>query len=187
MGKSTTASMLRRLGVPVHDADAFVHKALAENRDVIRQVGNLFAGIAGSGKIDRIALGARVFGDDEALAALEAILHPAVQRDQAAFIGRAACRRERLVVLDIPLLFETGAELDCDFTAVVTAPPCIQRGRVLRRPGMTPEKLGNILSRQMPDAEKTRRADFVIRSGLGRRAALREVRQIVTLLRPGLN
>ncbi len=183
MGKTVAAGMFRRLGVPIHDADAFVHKALAQNPDVIGQVENLFAGVVVNGEIDRNALGARVFGDDQAMTALEAILHPAVRRDELAFLHRAKCRRERLVVLDIPLLFETAADLECDFTAVVIAPPCVQRHRVLRRPGMTPEKLKNILARQMHDGEKTRRADFIIRSGQGRYAALREVRRIVTLLR----
>ncbi|MBC8159020.1 MAG: dephospho-CoA kinase [Rhodospirillales bacterium] len=187
MGKTMAAGMFRRQGVPVHDADACVHKALSNDPNVIRKVDKLFPGVVENGRIDRNTLGARVFGDNQALAALEAILHPVVRSDQIAFIGRASVRRERLVVLDIPLLFETGADLDCDFAAVVTAPPCVQRHRVLRRPGMTPEKLRNILSRQLPDAEKTRRADFIIRSGLGRRMALRDVRQIVTLLRPQRN
>lgn len=183
MGKTVAAGMFQWLGVPVHDADASVHKALADDPEVIDEVANLFPGVVANGKVDRIALGGRVFGDAHALARLEAILHPRVRRDQIAFIRRAALRRERLVVLDIPLLFETGADLECHFTAVVTAPPCVQKFRVLRRPGMTPDKLESVLSRQLPDSEKTRRADFIIRSGLGRRMALRDVRRIVTLMR----
>ena len=185
MGKTVAAGMFSSLGVPVHDADAAVHRILAENHDVIGQIKNRFPGIAETGPINREVLGARVFGDEKALTDLEAILHPAVRWDQFTFLARAARQRVPLAVLDIPLLFETCADLACDFVAVVTAPSCVQKHRVLRRPGMTRDKLKAILSRQMPDTEKTRRADFLIHSGLGRHAALREVRRIVTLARRG--
>ncbi len=185
MGKTVTAGMFRSLGIPVHDADAAVHRILAENRDATGQIKNRFPGVSEDGSIDREALGARVFADEKALADLEAILHPAVRRDQFTFLARAARQRVPLAVLDIPLLFETGADFACDFVAVVTAPSCVQKHRVLRRPGMTCEKLKAVLSRQMPDTEKTRRADFLIHSGLGRHTALRDVRRIVTLARRG--
>jgi dephospho-CoA kinase len=181
MGKSVAAAMFARLGVPVHDADAAVHRLLAEDGSIIAKVLAAFPEATRGGVIDRADLGRCVFADGARLATLEAILHPAVHRHQAAFLRRAAIERQRMAVLDIPLLFETGAEKKCDFTAVVWAPRLIQERRVLARPGMTRERLQAIRHQQMDEAEKARRADFLIPSGLGRSPALRAVKRIVTL------
>lgn len=171
MGKSTTAAMLRRRGCPVHDADRCVRRLLGTG-SVACQVAARFPDALRDGRIDRQALGARVFGDAAALRALEAILHPLVAMARGRFLRRAAAARARLVVLDVPLLFETGGDAACDLTLLVTAPPFVQRARVLRRPGMTADRLADIRARQMSEREKTRRADVVIRTGLGRRFVL---------------
>ncbi|MEQ8667269.1 MAG: dephospho-CoA kinase [Rhodospirillales bacterium] len=180
MGKTVTANMFRYFRVPVHDADAVVHELLGPGSAAVEAVLNAFPGVAAtSGGTDRRALGKRVFGDDDALRSLEAILHPLVQAAERAFKDR--CRRMgyRLVVLDIPLLFETGGDTRCDRTCVVTAPAFLQRRRVMMRAGMTDDRFRQILSRQMPDEEKRRRADFIVQSGLGRHHALQQVREIV--------
>jgi dephospho-CoA kinase len=183
MGKSTAARMLKRLRVPVHDSDATVHRLLSRGGGAVQQIEREFPGSVRDGAVDRAALGAIVFRDATALRRLEAILHPLVQRSQRRFLACCAARRVPVAVLDIPLLYETGAERRVDAVIVVTAPPTIQRARVLARPGMTPEKLAGILSRQMPDREKRRRADFVVASSLGRAHTLRGLRRIVTLAR----
>lgn len=181
MGKSVAAGMFARFDVPVHDADAAVHRLLAEDADVIGQVEAAFPQVVRDGAVDRAELGRLVFSDTAKLEVLEQILHPAVRRDQAVFLKRAAARRKPLAVLDIPLLFETGAEKKCDFVAVVWAPRWLQERRVLARPGMTRERLAAIRRRQTDDAEKMRRADFLIPSGRGRNPALRAVKRIVKL------
>jgi dephospho-CoA kinase len=177
MGKSTAAAMLRRLGLAVHDADAAVHRL--RNGAAVAKVAAAFPGTAGPGGIDRAALGRRVFGDAAALRRLESILHPMVRAETARFLRRMAARRARLVVLDIPLLFESGGEGRCDAIAVVSAPAFLQRARVLGRPGMSEARLAAILAQQMPDGEKRRRADFVVPTGLGRRLTLRRLAEIV--------
>ncbi len=179
MGKSVAAGMFRRLGVPVHDADAAVHRLLGRRGAAVATVAAAFPGVLRDGAIDRAELGRRVFADPAALRRLEGVLHPAVRRDQAAFLKRHARRGCKLAVLDVPLLFETGADADCDAVAVVSAPPFVQAARVLARPGMTRQRLAAIRAQQMADAEKRRRADFVIPSGLGRRVTLRAVARIV--------
>jgi len=179
MGKSTAAEALRRLGLPVHDADATVHRLLAEDPETIAAVRRAFPKAVRAGRVDRKVLGARVFGDPEALRRLEAILHPKVARAEARFLRRQARQRAPMVVLDIPLLFETGAESRCDAVLVVSAPAFLQAQRVLRRPGMTPARLAAIRAQQLPDAEKRRRADFVIPTGLGKGLSLRALRQAV--------
>jgi dephospho-CoA kinase len=184
MGKSTAAAMLRRLGVPLFDADQAVHRLLAPGGDGVRLVSDTFPGVeTAAGGIDRALLGQRVFADAEALPRLEAIVHPMVAAEEKRFLNRARARRERLVVLDIPLLFETGAERRCDYVLVVSAPAWVQRQRVLRRPGMTEIRLAAILGKQMLDREKRRRADFVVPTGLGRNLTLRHLRRIIRLLR----
>lgn len=183
MGKSTAASQLRRLGVAVHDADATVHRLLARGGRAVPAIAAAFAGVVRDGAVDRQALGARVFGDRPALRRLEAILHPLVRAEEVAFLARAARHRRHLVALDIPLLFESGGQRRCDAVAVVTAPAFLQSQRVLRRPGMTVEKLRAIRAQQMPDAAKRRRADVVIPTGLGYRQSLRRLIQMVTVLR----
>jgi dephospho-CoA kinase len=183
MGKSNAASVLRRLRVPVHDADAAVHRLLGPGGRAVRPVGAAFPESLREDRIDRKILGDLVFGDTPKLKRLEAILHPLVRRSSRAFLMSAALRRERLVVLDIPLLFESGGENAVDLVIVVSAPPRIQRQRVLARPGMSEPKFGAILARQVPDHEKRRRAQFVVRSGGHRGETFRQVRQIVDAIR----
>ena len=138
-----------------------------------------------AGAIDRRRLGQRVFGDPAALRRLEAILHPMVRQAETRFVRQARSRRESLVVLDIPLLYETGAPERCDYVLVVSAPSRVQRERVMRRPGMTGSRFASILSAQMPDREKRRRADFVVPTGLGRGLTFRRLRRVVADLRQG--
>lgn len=183
MGKTTAANMLRRLAVPVHDADAAVHRLLGHGGAAVPAVADEFPEVVRHGAVDRAALGRRVFDNPDELGKLEAILHPMVRRAERRFLARAAAARAPVVVLDIPLLFETGAERRCDATIVVSAPRFLQRARVLRRPGMTAARLAAIEARQMPDAEKRRRADFVVQTGLDRRATLRALLRIVRLVR----
>ena len=179
MGKSTAAGFFRRLGVPVHDSDAEIHKLLGPKGAAVDAVEAAFPGVAKNGAVDRPLLGARVFGNPEALRKLESILHPLVGRSRDRFLRQATRRRASVVVLDIPLLYEVGADAMCDAVVVVSAPAFLQRLRVLRRSGMTEERLAAILARQMPDAEKRRRADFVVPTGLGRAVTLRHIRIVV--------
>lgn len=167
MGKSTAARMLRQMGVPVYDADAAVHALQAPGGAALPPIEAAFPGVVKGGVLDRQALGARVFGNKEALRRLEAIVHPLVAQKQRAFLRRAAQRGVPLVVLDIPLLFEGRGERRVDATLVVTAPLFLQRRRVLARPGMTSEKFAGILRQQLPDRTKRRLATMVIPTGLG--------------------
>jgi dephospho-CoA kinase len=183
MGKSTAAAALRRMGVPVHDADAAVHRLLARGGAAVPLVKAAFPGVVSKGTVDRAKLGARVFKDRAALKRLEAILHPMVRASARAFVARARRRRRPLVVLDIPLLFETGGGAMCDAVMLVSAPAFLQRQRVLKRPGMSTERFAAILAQQMPDREKRRRADFVIETGLSRRHGLRQIRAALKRLR----
>lgn len=175
MGKTETARIFRRLGVPVFDADAAVHGLLGPGGAAVDAVAAAFPEAVADGTVDRKRLGAAVFGKDEDLQRLERLLHPLVRKEQARFLARCARRRLPRAVLDIPLLFETGGDRLCDAVAVVSAPAHIQRDRVLGRPGMTESTFAAILARQMPDRDKRRRADAVIPSGLGLRAAHRAV------------
>jgi dephospho-CoA kinase len=177
MGKTTAARMLRRLGVPVHDADAEVHRLLGRGGAAVKAVEAAFPGVKSGKAIDRAALGRIVFGDPAALKRLERILHPLVRRAERRFLAEARRERRRLVVLDIPLLYETKGERRCDGVIVVSAPRAIQRARVLARPGMTKARLAAIEARQMPDREKRRRADIVIETGLGKRHSLQALRR----------
>ena len=180
MGKSATAAMFRALGVPVHDADAAVHKLYAGA--AVAPVEAAFPGVAKDGVIDRPALSARVLEDREAMKRLEAIVHPLVRAEETKFLDAARRAGARLAVLDIPLLFETGAVGRVDAVAVVSAPLAVQRARVLDRPGMTPARFEAILAKQMPDAEKRSRAHFVIDTGRGFEAARRQVAGVVRAL-----
>ncbi len=187
MGKSCAAQAFRSCGVAVYDADAEIHKLLAAGGGGVADVARAFPGVLGRDDrdrdyINRARLAALVFGDDPALRRLEGILHPLAGRAKARFIALAGRRGESMVVLDIPLLLETGGDADCDFVVVVSAPPFVQRQRVLRRPGMTPERLQSILARQIPDHEKRRRADFVVRTGLGRAFSLRAIAGFVRIV-----
>ena len=183
MGKTVAANYFRQLGVAVHDSDQAVHRLLAPGGKGVEPVARAFPGVLCDGAIDRKELGAIVFDDDAALKSLEAILHPLVRLEEHRFLAAAARRRRPEVVLDVPLLFETGGEARCDAVVTVSAPPFVQAARVLSRPGMTRERLDAVLERQMPDAEKCRRSDFVVRTGLGRSQSLRAVREIVSITR----
>ena len=186
MGKSTAAKTLRRLRVPLFDADAVVHRLLAPQGAAVDPVEAAFPGVrSAAGGIDRPLLGQRVFRDPPALRRLERILHPMVRQAEHRFVAQARGRRERLVVLDIPLLFEGGGVTRCDAVLVVSAPPRLQRERVLRRPGMSESRFADILRAQMPDREKRRRADFVVATALGRSLAFRNLKAIVRTLRQG--
>ncbi|GAB5388708.1 MAG: dephospho-CoA kinase [Alphaproteobacteria bacterium] len=176
MGKSTAARMCRRMGVPVHDADAAVHALMAPGGAAVARVCDRFDGVAdGAGAVDRGRLGKAVFGQPAELKALEAILHPLVRQAETRF--RAEQRRlgRARVMLDIPLLFETGGHNRVDQVIVISAPAWLQKARVLRRPGMTEERLKAILARQVPDHEKRRQADCVVTSGLGRAVTWRQL------------
>jgi dephospho-CoA kinase len=179
MGKSTAAAMLRRLGVPVHDSDAEVHRLLGPGGLAVAAVAEAFPSARKGDRIDRPALGHLVFNDAPALKRLESILHPRVRAAQARFMAANRRRRAAVVVLDIPLLFETAGDGRCDGVIVVTAPPRLQRARVLRRPGMTEARLATILAQQMPDAEKRRRARWVVPTGLGQAVTLRRLKRIL--------
>jgi dephospho-CoA kinase len=177
MGKSVTARFFAEEGVPVHDADAVVHR-LYEG-DAVAAIEAAFPGTTAAGKVDRTRLAARVLGDDAALKRLEAIVHPLVHEAERRLLAEAGARGDKVVVLDIPLLFETGADERVDAVVVVSAPIEVQRARVLERPGMTAEKLEAILAKQMPDPEKRRRADFVVDTSKGFEPARAEVRAIL--------
>ncbi len=176
MGKSTAAKMFADEGVPVHDSDEAVHRLYAG--PAVPLVEAAFPGTVVDGAVDRGRLAQKVLGDAAALKRLEAIVHPLVRADADAFVERHRAAGAALVVLDIPLLFETGGRDRVDKVVVVSAPAAIQRERVLRRPGMSEEKLASILARQVPDEEKRRQADFVIDTGDGfdrTRAAVKKI------------
>ncbi len=180
MGKSTTSGFFRAAGIPVHDADASVHRLYAGA--AVGPIGEAFPGVVVDGVVDRTRLGAIVLKDGAAMKRLEAIVHPLVGAAERAFRDRMRAAGHPLAVLDIPLLLETGAERRVDAVAVISAPAAVQRTRVLARPGMTEEKYAAILARQMPDAEKRMRAHFVIESGYGLEAAQRQVADLVRAL-----
>jgi dephospho-CoA kinase len=182
MGKSTAGAVLRRARLPVHESDRVVHRLLARGGAAVAAVAAEFPAVAQAGAIDRPALARLVFADEQALLRLERIIHPLVRAAQHRFLAAAARRRERLVVLDIPLLFESGGDGRCDATLVVTAPAFLQRQRVMRRPHMDERRFAAVLKRQTPDAEKRRRADFIVLTGLDKRMTLRRLRQIVRIL-----
>ena len=177
MGKSTVAAMLRRAGVPVFDADAAVHRLQGPGGALLPAIEAAFPGTTGPRGVDRAALGRAVFGDRAALRRLEAIVHPAVRAERAAFVRRH--RSRDLVVDDVPLLFETRGERRVDGVIVVSAPAWMQRRRVMARPGMTAEKFEAIMARQTPDVDKRRAAHFIIDTGLGFATARRAVCAIV--------
>jgi dephospho-CoA kinase len=177
MGKTTTAGFFAEAGVPVHDADAIVHRLYeGEAAAAIEQA---FPGTTAGGRVDRGKLAARVLDDPQALQRLETIVHPLVREAEERFLADGKARGARVAVLDIPLLLETGGDRRVDAIVVVSAPADLQRSRVLDRPGMTPEKLDAILARQMADAEKRRRADFVVDTSQGFEAARARVQQIL--------
>ena len=183
MGKTETAKMFVRLGIPMFDADAAVHALYEAGGAAVGPVGKEFPGVVVDGAIDRQLLGQRVLSDPDAIARLEAIVHPLVGTARQQFLRGAADKGADMVLLDIPLLFETGGEDSVDKILVVSAPADVQRRRVLARDGMTPEKFDAILAKQMPDEEKRRRADFVVMTDKGLDDAFEQVKAIVDSLR----
>ena len=177
MGKSTTARFFAEAGVPVHDADATVHR-LYEG-EAAPAIETAFPGTTAGGKVDRAKLAARVLGDKAALKRLESIVHPLVRKAEVRFLGEAERKGAPVVVLDIPLLFETSGHERVDAIVTVTAPAGVQRARLLQRPGLTEEKLEALIANQLPDADKRRRADFVVDSSQGLDAARAQVRNIL--------
>ena len=183
MGKSTVAAMFVDLGVPVFDADAEVHKLQGPAGKVVAAIEACFPGTTGAAGVNRTALAEAVLGDEAAMKALEAIVHPAVGAERAAFLARHA--DAPLVVFDVPLLFETGGDRAVDKVAVVSAAPEVQRARTLARSGMTPAKFDAILARQTPDAQKRARADFVIPTDVPLAETRAHVERVVACLRDG--
>lgn len=185
MGKSTTGRMFADEGALVWDADAAVHRLYARGGAAVGPLGEAFPDVVVDGAVDRVRLAEALGRDEDAFRRLEAIVHPLVAQDRAQDLAAARAEGVRLAVLDIPLLFETGGEAFVDAVVVVTADPEVQAARVLGRPGMTRERFEAILARQTPDAEKRRRADFVVDTGHGLEAARDQVREIVgTVLDP---
>src|SRR5215470_1192523 len=177
MGKSTTSRFFAEAGVPVHDADMAVHRLYAGEAAPI--IDAEFPGVSNAEGIDRDKLAKRVLGDPEALRRLEGIIHPLVRREEVRFLDEAERAGAPIAVLDIPLLFETGADHRVDAVVVVTAPAEVQRERAFRRPGMTAEKFQALLAKQMPDAEKRRRADFIVDTSKGFDSAREQVHAIL--------
>ena len=180
MGKSTSAGFFREAGIPVHDADATVH-ALYSGR-AVPVIAEHFPEAVTAGKVDRERLRQMVIGEPAKLALLEQLIHPLVRQEEQAFIEQAKAAGQPLVVLDIPLLYETGGNLRCDKVAVVSAPAEIQRQRVLARRQMSEAEFAAVLAKQMPDSEKRRRADFIIDSSRSLDEARQQVRDIIIAL-----
>jgi dephospho-CoA kinase len=186
MGKSTTAKMFAEEGAWVHDADATVHELYDRGGKAVRPIGEAFADVVKDGAVDRKALAGLIATDPKALERLESIVHPLVAGSRDAFLQKARVSGAEVAVLDVPLLFETGGHQALDAVVVVSAPAHAQRRRVLERPGMTSERLDALLERQVPDAEKRERADFVVDTGQGLDHARAQVRQILrTVTEPG--
>ena len=183
MGKSTAAAVFRRAAIPVFDADAAVHRLQARGGRAVPAIGAAFPGCVRDGAADRACLRRAVLDSPDSLRQLERILHPMVRQEEAAFLARARRARRRIAVLDIPLLLETGGDRRVDRIVVVSAPPAVQRHRVGLRRRMSPAETEAVIRRQMPDGEKRRRADVVIRTGLSRHHALRALSRFIRDLR----
>mgnify|MGYP001550065914 FL=1 len=183
MGKSETAKMFARLGIPVNDSDANVHAVYEPGGAAVPQIEKAFPGTVREGRVDRVLLSKALAADPSGFKKLEAIVHPLVAQVQQAFLAKAEADGADMVVLDIPLLFETGGHARMDAVVVVSAPSHIQRARVLERPGMTEDKLNQILSRQMPDEEKRAKAHYVVVTDKGLDHAFEQVQMIVKDLR----
>ena len=182
MGKSTAAKILRGFGLPVHNSDDAVHALLKKGGKAVKLVAKLFPDAHKGGAIDRKIVGRAVFKDPRKLKKLEKILHPLVREAEGEFARRARAKKIPAIVLEIPLLFETGAERRCDATLCVTAPKAVQKARVMKRPNMTPARFKAILARQMPDDEKRKRADYVIRTDKGPADAKRHLMVVLNKL-----
>ena len=183
MGKSTTAAMFREAGIPVYDADAAVHAAYAVGGVAVGPVGEAFPGTVREGQVDREALRQKVLGNPEAMARLNSIVHPLIGKSRADAFEAATASGADMIILDVPLIYETGGDRNMDAVIVVSAPAEMQRERVLAREGMSPERLDAILAQQVPDAEKRKRADYVIDTGKGLEAARAQVTQVIKALR----
>ncbi|MCA3362991.1 MAG: dephospho-CoA kinase [Roseomonas sp.] len=183
MGKSTASATFRRLGLPIFDADQAVHALQAVGGRAVRPIEAAFPGTTRGGAVHREALRRAVLGNPQALKRLERIMHPLVRDAERQFLAAARRGGKSFVVLDIPLLLETGGEKRVDLVVVVSAPAAVQAARVMRRPGMSPERLAAIRARQMPDAMKRRRADVVIHTGLSRHFAVARLRRLMRRLR----
>ncbi len=186
MGKSTTSQLFRDAGIPVWDADETVHRLYSTGGEGAAAIGRLRPGAVGESGVDRAALKRWIAAEPGALTRIEAAIHPLVAADRAAFIATAEANGDTLVVLDVPLLYETGADEEMDAVLVVTAPPEVQRSRVLSRPGMTAEIFEALLAKQVPDAEKRRRADFILETE-SLEAACARVTELVQQLRQSRN
>lgn len=183
MGKSTASAIFRRARIPVFDADAEVHRLQAPGGRALPAIEAAFPDTVRDNRLDRAALRTAVLGKPEALTRLEGILHPMVRKAELAFLARARRSGRRTVVLDIPLLFETGGRQHVDLVVVVSAPRDVQRHRIGLRRRMSAADAAAVIARQMPDAEKRRRADVIVRTGLSRHHALRRLRRLIRELR----
>ena len=183
MGKSTTAAMFRAAGVKVHDSDAAVHALYRGPAAPLVEAA--FPGMARNGSVDREELARRVIGDPAAMALLEAIVHPLVKAERVAFLAEARAAGEHLVVVDIPLLYETGAQREVDAVLLVTASEAVQKARIAARPGMTDAKLAAIMTRQMPDSAKRKLADFIIDTSAGMEDTQRQVDDLLARIAGG--
>jgi dephospho-CoA kinase len=184
MGKTAAARMFAEEGVPVADSDAVVHQLYEKGGAAVAPIADAFPAVITDGAIDRKKLARHLAGHPDDFKKIEAIVHPLVRAEQENFLSQARRRKAPLAVLDIPLLFETGRYRDVDKIVVVSAPEAVQRERVLARPGMTEEKFASILARQLPDAEKRARADFIVDSDRGFDHARAQVRRIIAELKP---
>ena len=182
MGKSNAAAVLRRAGLPIFDADATVHRLQARGGAAVPAIGAAFAGSVIDGAVDRNALRAAVLGDRAALKRLEAIVHPLVRQSERRFLARQRRAGRRLAVLDVPLLLETGGARRVDHVVVVSAPAPVQRERVQRRRTMSAAQIAAVIGRQMPDREKRRRADTIIRTGLSKHHTQLQLRRLLQRL-----
>ena len=185
MGKSTTAQLFAECGVPVYDADATVHRLYAS--EAVEAIEQAFPGSTGEQGVDRTKLSAQVVGNRQAMQRLESIVHPMLRAHEREFLNAAEKSGAPVAVLDIPLLFETGADSRVDAVVVVSAPHSVQRERILARPGMTEERFAAILAKQMPDADKRARADFVVDTSRGFDSARQQVREILAQVRKMAN
>ena len=183
MGKSTTAAMFRDAGIPVYDADAAVHAAYDVGGIAVESVGKAFPGVVKAGRVDREALRQAVLGKPEAMQKLNGVVHPLIGRDRASVFEAAMASGADMIIMDVPLIFETGGEKNMDAVIVVSAPAEMQRERVLAREGMSPERLDAILAQQMPDADKRARADYVVDTSQGLDVARAQVADIIADLR----
>jgi dephospho-CoA kinase len=179
MGKSTAAAAFRRARIPVFDADAAVHQLQARGGRAVRTIKAAFPGTVRDGAVDRVALRHAVLGNRDALTRLEHILHPLVEQEERAFVARGRRQGRRAVVLDIPLLFETGGDRRVDRIVVVSAPRAVQMHRIRSRRRMSTADIAAVIARQMPDAEKRRRADLIVRTGLSRHNSLKALNRLI--------